>query len=215
MSTIPTGESLQIGDGYGDWNPFIGRTPDFPTASIPATYKTVSSTETVWVPPTQGVAGTPSVPATPTQVIYNKNKGWNTWARSVEQLDQGKFYIFTCDRSNEGLCLGLGPATHLGRSISSFTHAIVLDVGAIKVYENGVVTAILATDYSILSGIKLFYQADGSIVYVVTTGTETIVHTSSTPYIGIDAYMYAYIYSSDDVLKSSEYISGTVQYGSA
>ena len=216
--TIPTGESILMSDGFSTWDPFsdfdINSTPVYSSSSVTPSNPTTYVQNTIWVPPVAGTPGTPSLPTTYTEIRVIKNKGWNTWARSIEQLTKASFFNFTCYKANEGLFLGVGPSSQLGNPISSFSHAIIADVSGIKVYEFGVVVATLLVAYSELSNIKIFYQADGSVVYVVTTSTETLVHTSSILYTLTEAYIYGYIYSSDDEVLSHEYITGSVQYGS-
>lgn len=185
-----------------------------PASSTTPTYETVYTTKTVWVPATVYVAGTPSIPATPTQITYSKKKGWGTWARSMEALEKGSFYEFTCYKANEGLFLGVGPEASLGDPISLFSHAIIADSSGIMVYENGVSIGTIKSNYSHLSKIKIFYLDDGSIAYVITTGTETLVYTSTELYDSSEAYVFGYIYSSDDRVLTSSINEGNVQYGS-
>ena len=206
-------------NGYSSWDPIydlntaVRGTPNPPLSSTGPQYVTVTRSEKVWVPPTIGRVGSPSIPATPTQTIHNKSLGWNSWARSVNPLVIGSFFQFTCNLS-EGLCLGIGPSDHLGGLITTFSHALVVDPAGVHVYENGAKLATIKNRYTEAANIKIFLQADLVVVYVVTTGTETLVITSEYPYSPKEAYVYGYIYSSDDVVCSAEYRAGTVQYGS-
>lgn len=186
----------------------------FPQASMDPIYEAVYSYSLVWVPPTPYIPGTEAQAATETEYNYSQNLGWNSWARSIEQLDKGKYYVFNCNQVNEGIFLGLGHSLLLGGSISLFSHAIIADVSGLTIYEDGVEVKKLAYHYSSLSSIKIFYDEDNSVKYAVTTGTETLVFSSDVLYTSSEAFIHCYIYSSNDTLDSSEYVAGTVQYGS-
>jgi hypothetical protein len=146
-----------------------------------------------------------------------KNRGWNSWARSIDPLTAGNYLLFTVVSGGEGSLLAIAPMGWEGRNIARFSHALIADVRGIKVYEYGQIIATLKSSRQASSLVRIHRQADNSIVYVVTTGTETIVHTSNEPlpyHIGKNVYTYGMLYSSDDRVTSSAFESGVVQYGS-
>lgn len=146
-----------------------------------------------------------------------KNRGWNSWARSIEPLTAGNYLLFTVGSGGEGSLLAIAPMGWEGRNIARFSHALIADVRGIKVYEYGQIIATIKSSRQASSLVRIHRQADNSIVYVVTTGTETIVHTSNEPlpyHIGKNVYTYGMLYSSDDRVTSSAFESGVVQYGS-
>lgn len=213
--------SVNLFDGYDSWsslddftlsNGFKSWEQEFPSSSTDPQYKLVETQETVWVPPTEYIPAIPSIAATPTQIKYEENTGWNTWARSVDQLAKGTFYVFTCPQANEGFFLGVGDMFQLGNQISLFSHGLLVDASGIRVYEGGTVKHTLTTSFSSLSKIRIYRQADGSIVYAVTNGSDTYLYESLEEYATDDAYIYGYIYSSNDRILTSSFKSGSVQY---
>jgi len=169
-----------------------------------------------------------NIPGSTTEYYHNEqtsdiqikeilNLGWNTWARSIEPIPVGGYIVCTLMDGVMGACIAIGREGMEGQSISAFQYSLIIDRTGIKAHENGVVVDEIRAEHSLLSEVKIYRQADNSIVYVVTTEKETLVYTSNLenlfpPFIPL--YVYGYLYSSGDKVLSAEFANGTVQYGS-
>jgi hypothetical protein len=111
----------------------------------------------------------------------------------------------------------IGPEHKDGNSIHTFSHGLAIDVAGVHVYEQGVFKTTMRTPHQKITSLRIYRHANGNIVYVTTTGTETIVYTSLTPYpypSFVDVYVYGYLYASGDQITSASFETGEVQYGS-
>lgn len=205
----PSGQNTNkpfSGDGYEPG--YIGPT-SFPT-------KTVRYEDTCY-PATPAVPGVTGVPPTAGQIATNNNQGWNAWSRSINPIDLGDYIVYTLSVGIHGCFIGLGMKGVDGRKIGVFTHGIVVDATGIHVLEGGVVKATLRDGHTAESYIRIVRQEDNSIVYVVTTGSQTVVYKSlvANPISGIlPLYAYSYLYSVGDVVLTSEIDEGEVGFGS-
>jgi hypothetical protein len=65
--------------------------------------------------------------------------------------------------------------------------------------------------------LRIYRHADNSIVYVATTGKDTVVYTSGTPCpfpVSVPMFVYGQLYASGDRVTSASFETGEVQYGS-
>lgn len=165
----------------------------------------------VWIPPDPGF---PAVPDIKPRVDYITNNGWNTQARSINPLVRGQYYDFNCSDGIYGAFLGIAKDLKDMQKTSLFTHALIVDRNGVTAYESGEAKRIIKSHQKSISNIRIYRQEDDSIVYVVTTGTESLVYTSTERYREPSAYIYGYLYSSGDKILSSSFKSGKVVYGS-
>lgn len=173
----------------------------------------VVSTREVYVPPTRAIAGTPGVPPTATTVKLKKNKGWNSRARSVNPLIKGQYIIFNCNTGIEGCCIGIGAKSRRRTGISDFTHSIVSDLHGIKIYEDGQFVKLLKNSTSAISFIRVYRADDESIIYIVTTESDSISYSSLVKNTLVNPYIFGHIYSAGDAILSASYETGKVVHG--
>lgn len=171
---------------------------------------------TVYSPPVE-VIETPAY--TEYQMRQLLNKGWNSWARSINEIPVGGFVSITVATGVSGACLAVGPAGKDGSPLADFSHSLIIDAQGIKVQERGVSGRILLGSQTESTAIRVFRMVDNSVVYAVTTGKKTVVHLSATklPFLrSFPAYAYAYLYSSGDAVASAILVPDvTVQFGRA
>lgn len=197
----------EIFEGY-DSSPFAGTDYSFGNgASV--------IVKEVWVPPTEAVPAVTGTPG-PSSVTLLKNKGWNSRARSINPLPRGSYYNFACATGIEGACLGIDIKSRSPNSIklNNLSHAIVCDIHGVRVMESGEIIVELKSQQVSASNIRIYLSKTGLITYVVTTGTEAIVYTSTKPLTILNPYIYGFLYSAGDIITSSSYKTGTVEYGS-
>lgn len=206
-------------DDTGNWYPPVfpggGGPPTTPGSSGGVVYELVCHLDKVWIPPVPYDPGEPAIPYSPADIIHKERHGWNSWSRSKEPIVKGQAYTFHCDKP-QGACLALGPVHFLGRNVSAFSHAFMLDPSGIKIYEDNTEVDNLKVFFNASTVLRLYYQEDGTIVYTIHTGNETLVFTSTNPNTFDDSatYVYGYLFSSEDRLLSSSFIDSSVQYGS-
>lgn len=171
--------------------------------------------EEAYVPPLVYIPEQQAQPATPTQVSYKKRLGWSSWARSVNPLTKGNFVDISCNTGIYGGCICIGSTSFLGASINSFSHTLMVDQDGVHVREYGVVVATLGAFQSAESKLRIYWRDDYRLVYTMVTDTDTEVYTSANKYVFPNAYVFGYLYSSDDRIISAALTSGKVHYGGA
>jgi len=175
-----------------------------------------SSTDStkVWHPPMPAVSGTTT---TYSSSVVEKvlNRGWNTSARSIALFDIGDCCVFNVADGVSGAILGVAPKGADGDVPRALTHAIVCDVAGVHIRENNITVTTLKDLQTSVSILRIHRQTDGSIVYVATTATETLVYTSNLPlpkYLSV--YVYGLLYSTGDKVLDTDFANyGDVQYG--
>jgi len=173
-----------------------------------------STIVTTYHPAQPAILGTPAVPPIPPQINFIENIGWNTWARSIEQLLPGKFIEYTVSVGARGAFVGIGGASELGNMIRSFQYGILIDLSGIWVFELGVkVKLLMATDLS-TARIRIYLQADNTIIYFIIAGTESLVHECPIKAKPVQLYGCAYLYSASDTITSARLPTGEVKFGS-
>ena len=202
------GESGQSGAGYGTGDAYIN------LSQLPLYVKSNDVTKKVWHPPTNAVPEIPAVPPTPTVINKIFSAGWNSSARSISKLELGSYFLFNAATGISGAVLGIGPEGLDGQPLSFFSHVLTCDRAGVHVYELGIsVVTIKNRQYS-TSMLRIYRQADGHIAFVVTTGSETLVYTSTVVYSRLyPTYIYGMLYSSGDQLLSAALNAGEVLYG--
>ena len=200
-SGLPTKISISLGNGRY----FV-----VPVGSTSGTFTTTTT-----MPATDGSTGYIDIPYS--YIVEALNKGWNSWARSIDPLAEGKYLIFSIMAGVNASQLAIGPKGKEGQGINTFSHSLIIDSEGIKVYENAVQITTLKLAQVAESLLRIYRHSDNTIHYVVTTGTETIVHESALacPYpLVVPLYVYGHLYTSGDKVLSADFESGEIHYGS-
>jgi len=206
---IPEGPNI-FGTGYDTLT--TDASSGIPYFIQPSSASTVEVTTHTSMP---AVAESPAIQLQTWQINMITNRGWNTWARSINPLLPGNYLLFAMPQSIDSGCLAIGPKNMEGLGIARFSNSIIVDKDGAKAHEYGVVVQSMNSAHSGLSALRIYRHTDGSIAYVVTTGTETFVHTSSSPYpLATPLYIYGYLYASGDQVSSASFVTGEVNYGS-
>jgi len=212
---LTTDGSWEISDGYEQ--PFE-RLLESTGSSVSTSdlYVQPSADDTkIWHPPMPAIPGTSSVVTNPSTINKIYNKGWNSWARSIEQLQLGENCIFNVATGVSGAILGIAPIGFENSVPGGFSHCIICDIHGVHIRENNVTVKTLKDTQTSVSMLRIHRQTEGEIVYVVTTGTETLVYDSATVCPKwLPVYVYGLLYSSGDKVLSTQFADyGDVQYG--
>ena len=169
----------------------------------------------IWNPPTPAVPGITTITTTPNTLNKLLNKGWNSWARSINPLVLGEACVFTVMSGVAAAILGIAPKGSETLVPGKFSHCIICDNAGVHIRENNIQVVTLKDLQIETSSLRIHRQEDGSIVYVATTGTETLVYTSllACPKY-MTMYVYGLLYASGDKVTNAEFADyGDVQYG--
>ena len=178
-----------------------------------ATLRAMNITECF--PATPLIPASPGVPPTPQQINYSLNSGWNSWARSVNQIPAGNFCQLSISPGSRGAFFGLGRNGMEGLGIHAFPHGILSDSSGLWIYEAGVKVVRLSLTNDASDKLRIVRQSDLRIAYIITRGVQTFSYTSLEIGSALPLYAYGYLYSGGDSVNSAEIITGEVQYGSA
>ena len=225
MSTLydPTGLLvLTMADGYTSntslyedlYSQIPSTTNTLPSSTTdPTTAPTATVTTTM---PAQDAYVGESTGLTYTELLKLTNAGWNSWARSIDQLSLGTYIVYTVATGVTSACVGVGPKGIEGDGIGRFTHSIIADRDGVKIYESGQLKTTLYNSQVELTQLRIYRMADNSIVYVATTGADTQVYTSlvAAPSKATPIYAYGYLFIASDKVTTARYRTGEVQYGS-
>lgn len=191
----------------------IGSQTSIPTSSL-YVKPDIDATK-IWHPPLPAIPGTTVTHTTSSKINKLLNKGWNSWARSINPLIIGEACVFTVMSGVFGAILGIASVGVETRGSGVFSHSIVCDVRGVHIRENNRQIKTLKNLQTSVSVLRIHRQEDGSIVYVATTDTETLVYTSLLPcpkYLTL--YVYGLLYSSGDKVTATQFANyGDVQYG--
>lgn len=181
------------------------------------TYYTTTVEDTIWVPPVLASPGFAGLPPIPTQILSSLNEGWNSHSRSINYLSPDNYIVYNVSMGNKGAFIGVGPKGMDGMPPSSFIHGIMVDASGIKVRESNIEKNILSSILTNISNIRISRQIDGSIVYVVSAGTNTKVYVSEVTGINklIPLYAYSHIYRGRESVINASIETGEVQFGEA
>lgn len=177
------------------------------------TVQEVSVTKQVYHPPQPAVQGSEGIPPTPSQIDRSLNKGWNSYARSIDKLVAGDYFVCTASNGITGAFMCLGHVGKQGDTIESFPHSIKIEPGGISAYEYGALVETLKVSHAAESFVRIHRQEDNAIVYVVVTGTETVVLKSAVKASVGELYIYGYLYSGGDRITSAALETGRVVFG--
>ena len=166
-------------------------------------------------PAVPAIAGSAGVPPTVQQISVSLNSGWNSSARSIDHIPHGNFVQYSVAPGAGGVFLGLGVAGKDRQAIGAFSHGLLADLSGVWVYEAGATMIRLSLTFDGTEKLRITRQADGSIVYLLVKGSQTVAHTSAVPGLNAPLYVYGYLYSGGDSVNSADIITGEVQYGSA
>jgi len=181
-----------------------------PTVSVETTVTTTTT-----IPASEATTTTTVIPYS--YIVSVTNQGWNSWARSIDPLAAGEYILFTIMSGVHAAQLAIGPKGKEGNGINTFSHALMIDSEGIHVYENGAKSSTMKLAQVATSLLRIYRHEDNTIHYVVTTGTETIVHRSAlaSPYpLVVPLYVYGHLYTSGDKVLSARFRSGEIHYGS-
>ncbi len=174
-----------------------------------------AKTITTCYPATPLVPSSPGVPPTPQQINYSLNSGWNSWARSVNQIPVGGFCQLAVSPGSRGAFFGAGREGMDGLGIHTFSHGILSDLSGLWIYEAGVKVTRLSLTTSTADLLRIVRQSDFRVAYIVTRGVQTFSYTSLAAGYRLPMYAYGYLYSGGDSINSAVITTGEVQYGSA
>jgi hypothetical protein len=161
------------------------------------------------------IPGRAAIPGTPDRIITEDVTGWNSWARSINPITKGNFFSFSVAPGARGIFCCLGDKSMIGQSIKVFPHAIAADAAGVKIYENGNLVTTIRGSYSNITDLRIIRQDATTIIYMVITGAESLIYTSTIPASIASLYGFGYLYGSGDSLLSSVITTGQVQFGSA
>jgi len=165
--------------------------------------------QSIWHPPVVGVPGIPDV------TVRSSVSGWTSWARSINPIAPGAFFNFSVAPGIRGAFCALGIKEYVGRSISDFHHAILVDNSGVHIYEKGTEIKIIKGDCSEVTDMRIIRQSRTSIIYLVVTGGESLIHESTAPAAIVDLYGFGYLYEGGDSLLTSGITDGSIQFGMA
>jgi len=205
-------QSLVIGSGYNYDGSFEVLSKNTTVATIGQSVQVTTT-----VPAADAQEPEYSTRYTSAVIEQSLNLGWNSSARSINELSSGSYIEYTLAKGNQAAHIGIGAEGGDGLSYHNFSHGLVVDVDGIKVVEGGAIVATLATSYDSDTRLRIYRHADRTIVYVAITGTKTTVYTSKKPFSlapFTPAYAYGRLYASGDKVTSAAFQSGSVAYGS-
>jgi len=171
-----------------------------------------------WHPPTPAVPGKPAedaISAIPTQVNMFLNRGWNSWARTVQSLSGKSYFEYQVNMGTSGVFIGVHSKGQESSLISTFKHGIIIDPVGIKVIELNVTKFVLAANHEGAAKIRIIVQPDLSVIYMMILGSKVTLYKSDLQVSNRALYGYAKIYSSGDVVTDSVIAEGEVQFGRA
>lgn len=168
-----------------------------------------------YYPAQPAIAGVSAIPPTRSQINYLMNSGWNSWARTVDEILSKMFVEYTCNVGINGGFVGLGVRDKEGHTTGSFAHGLLVDSTGVWVFEMGVKVVKLRAFHNIDSLLRIVRQDNHEIIYLIITKTETLVYKSLIPVQNTKLYGYGYLYASGDTLNSAVLTVGEVQFGSA
>lgn len=145
-------------------------------------------------PAVAAVPPSPGTPPTPSQVITSLNLGWNSYSRSIDPVGVGESITFTL-ANNYGTFIALGTVAEEGQNIALFNWGLMVDVSGVKVMENGVVVATLASSYNSLTAFSIDRNFDGTLTYRADLAEYT---TLTPPALSEVLYAFAHLYSGGD-----------------
>ena len=189
--------------------------PPGPYFAAVSSWNTTSRLVTQCSQDVAAVPASPGIPPTPQQISQSLNKGWNSWARSIDQIPKGDFFQFAVAPGVSGAFLGLGVRGMEGQGVHTFPHGLLADLSGVWVYESGVKVLRLSLSYSGADALRIVRQSDGSIAYLLIQASGTVAHPSAVPGSILPLYGYGYLYSGGDSINSADITTGEVQYGSA
>ncbi|HBA73480.1 MAG TPA: hypothetical protein DCZ63_15195 [Geobacter sp.] len=184
---------------------------------FPSGYTVKSATVTTTYPAHAPIKGSGESPSEIQRTLFY-DKGWNSWARSIDPLLPGHFFQANVSENIAAAFFGIGKKGMDGRNVNGFSHGIMVDGGSVSIFEAGRAQRTLNGEHLATSDIKIFRGNDNLINYAITTGSETIV----LPAVNLveestmePLYVYCYLYSGGDIVLDAEFAEGAVQYGSA
>lgn len=162
------------------------------------------------------VPGTAYEPATPTEINYYYNEGWNSHSRSVDSLDEGNTFFCTVASGIVGVFIGVGEKGLDERTIGSFSHGVLVDSSGAYVYESGSLVSTLSSTAIGADEVEIKRTSSNGIEYTVDTTTYTSL-VSFPVASGTQSFIYAFLYSGNDSLLTARFdaVDSTVTYDGA
>lgn len=214
VSTAGMTDPVLLGNMWR-WVPLYLGSENIPPGLTLKRYQKVTKLVPTYHRAEPAVATVPYSPAKPNQISYSLNAGWNSYAISINPLEKGKYLLFNVASGITGAFVGIGPRSKYGAQISSFTHGLLIDPSGIKVYENGEVKATLRSSAKTLSMMRIYRLADNTIVYAVTTESESAAYESTVAAYAGDLYVHGFLYSGGDQILSAQFLTGDVSFSNA
>lgn len=163
-----------------------------------------SASVLTYFPPVAGSPGIPSAAPTAAQIRVSLNVGWNSYARSIGQLDAGTYLEYTVKLGTTGALLAVGYAGKEGSPLSAFTHGLMTDVSTVSVFESGSIVATLGANAP-GTKIRIARLSDGRIVYSI--GNAFHISTASAYLPQENLYVYGMLYSGYDEVSSAAFVA--------
>lgn len=161
----------------------------------------------VYYPATSEVAAVPYSPPTAAQIAVSLNQGWNSYARTVDQLLPGTYIEHVVKYGSYGALLAVGKPGMEGVPIAAFPYGVMVDTSGIYSFESG--AAVALTDHVPDIPIRIARLTDGRIVYSI--GGAVVSISASGVYDQYDElYVYGLLYSAYDEVTISEFKTGNL-----
>lgn len=152
---------------------------------------------TTCYPAQPAIPGTPGIAPTPSQIIINKQEGWNSSSRSIAPLEQEQGVLITPAVGIMGAFIGLAPAGYDAYPPNLFTHGLMIDLNGVRVYESGAFVDTLASGYSGTAEISIERALDDTITYKIVDGSTVTYDSLDAIPVG-DIYAYVMLYAGGD-----------------
>jgi len=160
----------------------------------------------VYYPATAAVPAVPYAPPTPAQISASLNEGWNSYARSIDQLEVSAYYEATIKAGTYAAALLIGPVSMEGQLLSAFSHGILVDSSGVFVFENGTLGVQLASTYS-GAVLRIVRLKDSRIAYQVGSA----IYVSDVQLDELDeVYVYGLLYAGGDEVMTSAFVDGDI-----
>ena len=206
-STLSDGSTVT----YYVWSPLYNGLPLYGGVQLQI-WACTTQYSTVCYPEVAAIPGTPGLPATPSQLLYTMNVGWNTHSRTIGKLENEGFLRFTVDPANTGLFMGVDTVGKDAQNLYSFKHGMLFDLSGVWVFENGAQVAQLMLVFDGTVEMRIERRIDGSITYVAGSTSYTSAAKVSP---AAELYIYGQMYTSNDrvLCASWDVLSATYSTG--
>lgn len=172
-----------------------------------SSYQCTTQVVYTYHPATLAVPATPYVAPTSEQYTVWKNSGWNSYARTIGQLEIGKYIEFTIAQFTRGAFIAVDVLGKEGSGYTTYDYGLMIDQSGVYIFENGV-SALLKTSWTNATLLRIFRLTDGRIVYATNASAFHI--SAVTPNASTPLYVYGLLYDGYDEITSSEFKTGSI-----